>query len=162
MGRTVELPWGLQRLNCMWRSAATVTALAGLLAGCSLGGSADTVTPTSLVVRVSKVTTSGKSTVVRAWRLGCSPPGEQSRTKVVIPPPAVACRALRDYVTLRSPSRGCSCVSPRPGEQEATVTGMLDGKRVDATLPSSACPCSLSSRQVRDLQAVTGLRLIEK
>jgi hypothetical protein len=49
-------------------------------------------------------------------------------------------------------------VIPKPGQEEATVTGLLDGKRVNASLPYVACRCGLTDRQVRDLQAVTGMK----
>jgi hypothetical protein len=146
----------------MWRSVLLGVALAGLLAGCSMGGSTGQSYPKlTLVVRVFKTTTNGQQKVMESWRLGCSPPsGPRSAVNGVWmnPTPGVACQALRDYVKLRSPNRACSCVIPSAGSVSATVAGVLDGHRVNATLPEASCRCSLSGRQVHDLQAVTGLK----
>ena len=129
--------------------------------GCSLvGGNSQSYPKLTLVVRVFKTTTNGHQ-VVDSWRLGCSPPsGPRSAVNGVWmnPKPGVACQALRDYVKLRSPNRDCSCVIPPIGSRSATVEGVLDGRRVNATLPEASCRCSLSGRQAHDLQAVTGLK----
>jgi hypothetical protein len=146
----------------MWRSILPGVVLAGVLAGCSLGGGTSQSYPKlTLVVRVFKMTAYNHQKVVRVWRLGCSPPnGPRSAVNGVWmnPKPGVACEALRDYVKLRSPNRDCSCVHPPVGSRSATVEGVLDGHRVNATLPEASCRCSLSGRQVHDLQAVTGLK----
>jgi hypothetical protein len=146
----------------MWRSVLLGVVLAGMLAGCSLGGGNGQSYPKlTLVVRVFKTTTNGRQKVVGSWRLGCSPPsGPRSAVNGawMNPKPGVACQALRDYVKLRSPNRGCSCALPGVGSRSATVVGVLDGHRVNATLPEVSCRCGLSGRQVHDLQVVTGLR----
>ena len=151
----------------MWRSGAMVVVLAGTLAGCSVDLGQQTTPPRpTLAVRILRYGSHGNQKVTAEWSLGCNlangdPASFGASSSVLgprIPEPAVACRALRDYATVRSPNRACSCVLPRQGEEEATVTGLLDGKRVNASLPYFACRCSLSARQVRDLQVVTGLR----
>lgn len=146
----------------MLRSVLLGVVLAGVLAGCSLGGGTGQSYPKlTLVVRVFKTTTNGHQKVTGSWRLGCSPPnGPRSAVNGVWmnPKPGVACQALRDYVKLRHPNRDCSCVHPRVGSASATVAGVLDGHRVNATLPEGSCRCSLSGRQVHDLQVVTGLK----
>ena len=38
------------------------------------------------------------------------------------------------------------------------MTGLLDGRRMNARLPYIACRCGLTDRQVRDLEAVSGLK----
>lgn len=132
------------------------------MAGCTFGGgSGQSHAKLTLVVRVFKTTTNHHDKVVASWRLGCSTPnGPRSAIDGVWlnPQPGVACQALRDYVKLRSPNRACSCVIPSVGSRSATVTGVMDGRRVNATFPEVSCMCSLSGRQVRDLQAVTGLK----
>lgn len=133
-----------------------------MAAGCSLaGGTGQSYPRLTLVVRVFKTTANGHQKVMGLWRLGCSPPsGPRSAVNGVWmnPKPGVACQALRDYVKLRSPNRACSCVIPRVGSVSATVAGVLDDHRVSATLPEASCRCSLSGRQVRDLQVVSGLQ----
>jgi hypothetical protein len=141
--------------------------LAGVLAGCSLdiGQQSASADPT-LVVRILRFGDHGNEKVVAMWRLGCNRAnGDRASFGASLsvpglstPKPEVACGALRDYVRLTSPNRGCSCVIPKAGDEEATVTGSLDGKRVNAGLPYFACRCGLTDRQVRDLEAVTGLK----
>jgi hypothetical protein len=151
----------------MWRSVLLGVALAAVLAGCSLGADQQTASPRpTLVVRILRFGNHGNEKVVAEWRLGCNlANGDHdsfgfsgSGPGLTIPKPEAACRALRDYATLESPNRACSCVIPQQGQREATVTGLLDGKRVNAGLPYFACRCSVSARQVRDLQVVTGLK----
>jgi len=144
-----------------------IAGLCGVLAGCSLNLGQQTAPPrTTLTVRILRFGDHGNEKVVAEWSLGCnlangnraSFGASVSGLGPRIPKPAVACRALRDYATLRSPNRACSCVLPMQGEEEATVTGLLDGKRVSASLPYLSCRCSVSARQVRDLQTATGLK----
>jgi hypothetical protein len=89
--------------------------VAGLVAGCSLGGGTGQSYPKlTLVARVFKTTTNGHEKVMGSWRFGCSPPsGPRSAVNGVwmSPKPAVACQALRDYVKLRSPTgRARACI----------------------------------------------------
>ncbi len=143
----------------MWRCFLLGVGLAGLLA---VGGGAGQSYPKlTLVVRVFRTTTNGHQKVTGSWRLGCSPPsGPRSAVNGIWmnPKPGAACQALRDYVKLRSPNRACSCVIPSVGSRSATVAGVLDGHRVNASLPEVTCRCGLSGRQVHDLQVVTGLK----
>src|SRR5205085_3930997 len=136
------------------RSVPLIVGLVGVLAGCTWagGGGGDAVAhpAATLRVRIRTLPNNGRSTLLGTMTLGCSPPTG------TVTNPVAACAALRDYVShYRPPNSSCACGASRIGTPYAVVTGMLDGKRVDASL--EPCMCGVPQRFVDDLQVVTGL-----
>jgi hypothetical protein len=156
----------------MWRSVLLGVILAGLLAGCSLGGgsgaarqggrvgrlrehgplTADVAARTSVTIRLLEIT-GGRVKVVRVQRLRCSPPNGS------VADPAAACRALQDFVAHYHPdfrkARDRFCGRSANGTQIVEIFGKANGQRVGTSAISSPGKCRIGRRWMDDLRAIT-------
>jgi hypothetical protein len=111
----------------MWRSVALGVVLAGVLAGCNLGGGGGASQPSSvaprpeLVISVQRFVNGSPNTT--RYTLDCSPPSGTH------PDPVAACRAVAAITQLGSRAHLGGCVGVYPGP-EVTVTGTYAGRSV--------------------------------
>jgi hypothetical protein len=152
----------------MWRSVLLGVILAGLLAGCSLGGgsgaarqggrvgrlrehgplTADVAARTSVTIRLLEIT-GGRVKVVRVQQLRCDPPNGS------VADPAAACRALQDFVAHYHQYRNRFCGRSANGTQIVEILGKVNGQRVGTSAISSPGKCRIGRRWMRDLRAIT-------
>jgi hypothetical protein len=122
----------------MWRSVAIGVAVAGLLAGCSWGNSAQQ-DRLNLTVRGPNA--------VRRLAVTC-PTGDMRPADV-----SFICAALQDYLPrLMREHSVCSCGG---GDYRVMVTGTFNGKSISSPVEVSYCgSCGLARQASRDVSVI--------
>lgn len=119
-----ELREALYRLSGMWPSVSVAALLAGVLAGCSLGGGHQASPSTSLKVAFGP---DDGSVGLVVYRLDCGPPGGS------FPDPRGACAKLDQEPALVTPPPASATCGGTAGAWAVTITGTFRGQPVDRT-----------------------------